>query len=202
MTYHAGLPQDVGPPARLLAQAQDAGTAALAGSAEVAEPLRGRPDDPLATVGLALLAYGLVQLLARVVDRLPFGRAAPAAAEGGGGGATAAAGFTSDDRKRLERVLEMAVADHDRVERMQETLREIQEHTRGLSDMRLRVDARDGEPLWRCRVHTVSEQAATNQRLVGQALDEIRTMQAKLDDVLRKLRALWLRTGRRKGDRR
>ena len=31
--------------------------------------------DPLGTVGLALLAYGLVQLLSKVVDKLPVWRA-------------------------------------------------------------------------------------------------------------------------------
>ncbi|HEX2201858.1 MAG TPA: hypothetical protein VHG91_01100, partial [Longimicrobium sp.] len=30
--------------------------------------------DPLGTVGIALLAYGLVQLLSKVVDKLPVGR--------------------------------------------------------------------------------------------------------------------------------
>ncbi|HEV2734499.1 MAG TPA: hypothetical protein VGV85_06650, partial [Longimicrobiaceae bacterium] len=72
----------------------------------------GQPGDPLGTVGIALLAYGLVQLLSRVVDRLPFGRA--------GGADAGEGGFTRDDRKRLERLVEIAAADHARIERMQE----------------------------------------------------------------------------------
>jgi hypothetical protein len=103
-------------------------------------------DDPLSVVGLALLAYGLVQLLARVVDKLPVWRSGPAdrrAVEPG-------SGFTEQDRKRLERAC---------------------------------------------------EQLEVQQRLVGQALDGIRELDKRLENVLRKLRALWRRVGRRRGDR-
>lgn len=186
----------------LLAQAGPfSGTGATSAATDAVGPPGVRPDDPLATVGLALLAYGVVQILSRVIERLPFGRGSPAA--------ESAADFTAEDRKRMERMLEIVLADHDRVERMQETLREVHEQTRNLAEMRLRVDARDGEPLWRCRAAAVAEQASTNQRLIGQTLDEVRATQGrldemgrKLDDVLRKLRALWIKVGRRKGDRR
>jgi hypothetical protein len=128
--------------------------------------------DPLGTVGLALLAYGLVQLLSKVVDKLPVWRAgdvgparAPAATAppGGDGG-----GFTAEDRKRLERVYEQAVADRQRLERLEESVR---------------------------------EQLAVQQRLVGQALDDLRTVHAQLDNIVRKLRAVWTRIGRRRKDR-
>ncbi len=112
-------------------------------------------SDPLNTVGLALLAYGLVQLLSKVVDRLPLGRGAES---------QPGTGFTSEDRKRLERVAEQVAAVQDRVERL-------------------------------------SEQLAVSQRLTGQGLDELRAAQAKLDNIIRKLRALWLRLGRRRKDR-
>jgi len=129
------------------------------------------PQDPLETVGLALLAYGLVQLLAKVIDKLPSWR-------GGGGeastgpppapSASAAGGFTSEDRKRLERVYEQAVADRQRLERLEEAVR---------------------------------EQMVAHQRLIGLALDELRELHRKADEVLRKLRTLWMRVGRRKKDR-
>lgn len=156
-------------------------------------PFRPRPDDPLATVGLALLAYGVVQLLARVVDRLPFGRGDAAPPQGV---------FTAEDRARLERVLETVTAGRDGVERLGETLDAVHEQTRWLAELRVRVDVRDGEPLWRCRAAAVADQAALNQRLIGQTLDEVRATNTRLDGVLRKLRALWLRVGRRKNDRR
>ncbi|HET7462883.1 MAG TPA: hypothetical protein VFJ82_16640 [Longimicrobium sp.] len=128
---------------------------------------RGRENDPLSTVGLALLAYGLVQLLSKVVDKLPVWRAGGEAAAG----STAAggpAGFNVEDRKRLERVYEQAVADRQRLERLEEAVR---------------------------------EQLTVHQRLIGQALDDLREVHAKLDNVSRKLRALWMRLGRRKKDR-
>jgi chromosome segregation ATPase len=142
-----------------------------------AAPAGGPELDPLNTVGLALLAYGLVQLLSKVIDKLPAWRGggdAPAAANG-------AAGFTAEDRKRLERVLEQVSDDHVRLERLQETVREIHEATR--------------------RARGLGEQVAVTQRLTGQALDELREVQAKLDNVLRKLRALWFRVGRRRKDK-
>ena len=139
------------------------------------DPLRipGRPggeNDPLGTVGLALLAYGLVQLLSKLIDKLPAFRS------GGGDGpppasapaAAAGTGFSAEDRKRLERVYEQAVADRQRLERLEEGVR---------------------------------EQLLVHQRLIGQALDDLRDVHAKLDDLLRKLRALWTRVGRRKKDR-
>jgi hypothetical protein len=88
---------------------------------------------------------------------------APAGAAGAGG-----AGFTAEDRKRLERVYEQAVADRQRLERLEEAVR---------------------------------EQLTVHQRLIGQALDDLREVHGKLDNVLRKLRALWTRAGRRKRDR-
>ena len=136
------------------------------------DPLRipGGGNDPLNTVGLALLAYGLVQLLSKLIDKLPAFRS------GGGDGpppasapaAAAGTGFSAEDRKRLERVYEQAVADRQRLERLEEGVR---------------------------------EQLLVHQRLIGQALDDLRDVHAKLDDLLRKLRALWTRVGRRKKDR-
>ncbi|HEX6750160.1 MAG TPA: hypothetical protein VF092_22900 [Longimicrobium sp.] len=122
--------------------------------------------DPLNTVGLALLAYGLVQLLSKVVDKLPVWRGGGDAAPAAGG--AAAAGFTAEDRKRLERVYEQAVADRQRLERLEDAVR---------------------------------EQLTVHQRLIGQALNELREAHVKLDNVLRKLRALWTRVGRRRKDR-
>jgi hypothetical protein len=104
------------------------------GQAAPVAPTHG--TDPLGTVGLALLAYGLVQLLSKVVDRLPLGRRA---ADGIG----AEAGFTADDRRRLE------------------------------------------------------EQLALHQRLLGQALDELRVANGKLDRTSRGLRRLWRQARRR-----
>jgi hypothetical protein len=124
-------------------------------------------SDPLSTVGLALLAYGLVQLLSKVVDKLPVWRAG-GEAQVGGGPAGGPAGFNVEDRKRLERVHEQAVADRQRLERLEEAVR---------------------------------EQLTAHQRLIGQVLDELREAHAKLDNVTRKLRALWMRVGRRKRDR-
>jgi hypothetical protein len=130
---------------------------------------RGNESDPLSTVGLALLAYGLVQLLSKVVDKLPAWRgggeaqAAPAVAATRSG-----SGFTAEDRKRLERVYEQAVADRQRLERLEDAVR---------------------------------EHLAVHQRLIGQALDDLREVHAKLDNVLRKLRTLWTMVGQRKKDR-
>ena len=130
---------------------------------------RGDDADPLNTVGLALLAYVLVQLVSKVVDKLPVWRGgsevhpAPSAAAGGGG-----PGFTVEDRKHLERVYEQAVADRQRLERLEDAVR---------------------------------EQLAVHQRLIGQALDDLRETHTKLDNVLRKLRTLWMQVGRRRKDR-
>lgn len=141
------------------------------GNAQVRIPGAPGDNDPLGTVGLALLAYGLVQLLSKLIDKLPAFRsgggeapgASPPAAAGSSGG-----GFSAEDRKRLERVYEQAMADRQRLERLEEGVR---------------------------------EQLLVHQRLIGQALDDLRDVHAKLDDLLRKLRALWTRVGRRKKDR-
>lgn len=112
--------------------------------------------DPLNTVGLALLAYGLVQLLSKIVDKLPLWRATA-----GDGGARAT--FGDEDRKRLERACELIAAESQRLQRMQEAL-------------------------------------TTQQKLLGQALDELRSVSRELNTVNRKLRALWTRIGQRPGD--
>jgi len=82
-----------------------------------------RGQDPLETVGIALLAYGLVQLLAKVIDKLPAwrggGDSGPGPPAGGNGNA-----FSTEDRKRLERVYEQAVADRQRLERLEDSVRE------------------------------------------------------------------------------
>ena len=122
---------------------------------DVAAPGAADPGaaDPLSTVGLALLAYGLVQLLGKIVDRVPFGRTTsdrprPVCA------------FGDEDHKRLERVAELVAAESQRLQRMQESL-------------------------------------ATQQRLVGQALDELRSANERLDNIAKKLRGLFNRLGRR-----
>lgn len=171
-------------------------SAAAADAAPDAAAVGGAETDPLNTVGLALLAYGLVQLLSKVIDKLPVFKA------GGGehSAASSGGGFGADDRKRLERVLEQVVADHQRLERLDEVLRDVAEGTRWMVEMRAR-DPRDGEPVWACRARALADPLAVNQRLTGQALDELRTANARLDNILRKLRALWVRIGRRKKDR-
>ncbi|HEU4456411.1 MAG TPA: hypothetical protein VFR81_25310 [Longimicrobium sp.] len=186
-----------------LIQLPAAGVDALPASAAAADAVPGAAAaggseaDPLNTVGLALLAYGLVQLLSKVIDKLPVFKA------GGGehaASSSSAGGFGADDRKRLERVLEQVVADHQRLERLEALLRDVAEGTRWMAEMRAR-DPRDGEPVWACRARALADPLAVNQRLTGQALDELRTANARLDNILRKLRALWVRIGRRKKDR-
>lgn len=113
--------------------------------------------DPLNTVGLALLAYGLVQLLAKIVDKLPLWRTTP------GDASDAKASFSDEDRKRLERACELIGGESQRLQRMQEAL-------------------------------------TTQQKLIGQALDELRHVSAELKAVSRKLRAVWARVGQRHGD--
>lgn len=86
---------------------------AAAGAADAAAAAA----DPLNTVGLALLAYGLVQLLSKVIDKLPlFGRASDRANGG------ERAGFSPEDRKRLERACELMAVESQRLQRMQESL--------------------------------------------------------------------------------
>ena len=111
---------------------------------------------PLNTVGLALLAYGLVQLLAKIIDRMPWRNGQQERGRQGDA-------FTDEDRKRLERGVELITVESQRLQRMQEML-------------------------------------ATQQRLVGQALDELRGANERLENVTKKLRALWVRLGRRGSD--
>ncbi len=160
-----------------------------------AEVLPGQPDGTLETVGLALLAYGLVQVLSRVLDKVLTARAAethPPAPSG----AAAGGGFRDEDRRRLEKSFEMLTADRERLQRMGDTLADIHEQTRGLAELRVRTDPVDGQPLMNCRARVVVEQLNTQQRLVGQALDELRTLNRQNETVLRKLRALWRRVSR------
>jgi len=184
-----------------LAPLTPAAAGAVPGAAVPDDPVAGaaaagglEAADPLNTVGLALLAYGLVQLLSKVIDKLPVFKA------GGEHHAGSSGGFGPDDRKRLERVLEQVMADHQRLERLDELLRDVVEGTRWMAEMRAR-DPRDGEPVWACRARALADPLAVNQRLTGQALDELRGANARLDNILRKLRALWMRVGRRKKDR-
>ena len=152
-----------------------------------------QPEAALETVGLALLAYGLVQLLARVIDKLLTARAAdaaPAPASDGTGG------FREEDRKRLEKAFQMLTADRERVQRLGETVAAIQEQTRWLAEQRSRTDPVDGQPAWNCRARGVLEQLQTQQRLVGQALDELRGLNRQNETMLRKLRAVWRRVSR------
>lgn len=150
-------------------------------------------NETLNTVGLALLAYGLVQLLSKVLDKMPIWRTAERRSEGSGG-------FTEEDRKRLERTCELVTTDVDRVQRLHDIVREIQEQTRWLAEQRTRTDPRDGEPMWNCRGRMAIDRLETQQRLIGQALDELRELNKKHENALRKLRALWRRLGRRRDD--
>lgn len=114
--------------------------------------------DPLNTVGLALLAYGLVQLLSKIVDKLSLWRPPT------GDGTTGTDRFSEEDRKRLERACELIAGESQRLQRMQETL-------------------------------------VTQQKLIGQALDELRAVSVELKNVNRKLRGLWTKIGQRLADR-
>jgi chromosome segregation ATPase len=113
-------------------------------------------DDPLNTVGLALLAYGLVQLLSKFIDKIGIGRT---------GVDVRGVGFGEEDRKRLERVTELLAAVDQRLQR-------------------------------------VSESNATQQRLAGQALDELRECTRRHESLARKLHAVWNRIGSRNDDQR
>jgi hypothetical protein len=158
-----------------------------------AEVLPGQPDGTLETVGLALLAYGLVQVLSRVLDKVLTARAAESASPGA---APATGGFRDEDRRRLEKAFEMLAAERERLQRLGEAVDTIQEQTRWLGDQRSRADPVDGQPLFNCRARVVVEQLNTQQRLVGQALDELRRLNRQNETVLRKLRALWRRVSR------
>ncbi|HEX6369517.1 MAG TPA: hypothetical protein VF006_11425 [Longimicrobium sp.] len=160
-----------------------------------AEVLPGQPDGTLETVGLALLAYGLVQVLSRVLDKVLTARGAESSGHPASG-AAAGGGFRDEDRRRLEKAFEMLSADRERLQRLGDTMADIHEHTRWLSEQRGRTDPADGQPLMHCRARAVAEQLNTQQRLVGQALDELRTLNRQNETVLRKLRALWRRISR------
>jgi len=157
-----------------------------------AEVLPGQPDGTLETIGLALLAYGLVQLLSRVLDKVLTARAEHSTP----GAAPATGGFRNEDRRRLEKAFEMLAAERERLQRLGEAVASIQEQTRWLGDQRGRADPVDGQPLFNCRARVVVEQLNTQQRLVGQALDELRSLNRQNESVLRKLRALWRRVSR------
>ena len=117
-------------------------------------------DDPLSTVGLALLAYGLVQLLSKFIDKIGFGRSAGEQRIG-----VTAGGFNEEDRKRLERTCDLLVNGDQRLQRIGET-------------------------------------AATQQKLVGQVLDELRDSGRKQELLARKLNAVLNRIGSRNDDSR
>jgi hypothetical protein len=157
-----------------------------------AEVLPGQPDGTLETVGLALLAYGLVQVLSRVLDKVLTARTA----EHSTPGSAAAGGFRDEDRRRLEKAFDMLAADRERLQRMAEAVAAIQEQTRWLGEARGHADPVDGQPMFNCRARVVAEQLNTQQRLVGQALDELRRLNRQNETVLRKLRALWRRVSR------
>jgi hypothetical protein len=115
-----------------------------------------RGDDPLSTVGLALLAYGLVQLLSKFIDKIALGRGVPEHRSASGV-------FSDEDRKRLERTCEI-VANGDQ------------------------------------RLQRISETAATQQKLVGQVLDELRECGRRQEHLARRLNAVWNRIGSRNDD--
>jgi hypothetical protein len=163
-----------------------------------AEVLPAQTDGTLETVGLALLAYGLVQVLSRVLDKVLTTRAeqAHAPAAGAAAASTNGGGFRDEDRRRLEKAFEMLTAERERLQRLGETVTAIQEQTRWLSEQRGRTDPADGQPLMYCRARAVADQLNTQQRLVGQALDELRTLNRQNETVLRKLRSVWRRVSR------
>jgi septal ring factor EnvC (AmiA/AmiB activator) len=156
----------------------------------------GQTDPTLETVGLALLAYGLVQLLSRVLDKLLTARTAQAEHPPP---PTLTGGFRDDDRKRLEKTFEMLTADRERLRRMAEAIAEIHEQTRWIAEQRARTDSVDGQPMWNCRARGFTEQLNTQQRLVGQALDELRGLNRQNETMLRRLRALWRKVNRWRG---
>ncbi|HEX2210985.1 MAG TPA: hypothetical protein VHG93_25100 [Longimicrobium sp.] len=161
-----------------------------------AEVLPGQPDGTLETVGLALLAYGLVQVLSRVLDKVLTARAEhPPPATGVSAGANGG-GFRDEDRRRLEKAFEMLTAEREKLQRLTEAVSAIHENTRWLAEQRGRTDPADGQPLMYCRARAMVEQLNTQQRLVGQALDELRTLNRQNETMLRKLRALWRRVSR------
>ena len=112
-----------------------------------------RGGDPLSTVGLALLAYGLVQILSKVVDRVT---SRP-------GTADHRSSFNDEDRKRLERSCDLLVTSEQRLQR-------------------------------------IAEAEATQQKLVGQVLDELRDYSRKHEQLARKINAVWNRIGSRNDD--
>lgn len=164
-------------------------------------PSAGLPDGPvlpshsdgtLETVGLALLAYGLVQLLARVLDKLLASRAAESPAP--------VPSFRAEDRKRLDKVFEMMTADRERLARVAEVVDEIREQTRWMDEQRGRVDPVDGQPVWNCRARGMLEQMNAQQRLLGQALEELRGLNRQNETVMRRLRSVWRRVSRWRGE--
>jgi hypothetical protein len=155
------------------------------------EVLSAPPEATLETVGLALLAYGLVQLLSRVVDRLLATRASETVPA-----APAAGGFRDEDRRRLEKTFEMVTADRERLQRLVDAVNAIHEETRWMAEQRGRTDLTDGQPLMNCRARAMVEQLNVQQRLAGQALDELRALNRQNETVLRKLRAVWRRLAR------
>lgn len=159
-----------------------------------AEVLPGQPDGTLETVGLALLAYGLVQVLSRVLDKVLTARAADHAAPSAAGPANG--GFRDEDRRRLEKAFEMLTAEREKVARLTEAVAAIHENTRWLAEQRGRTDPADGQPVMYCRARAMVDQLNTQQRLVGQALDELRTLNRQNETVLRKLRSVWRRVSR------
>lgn len=157
--------------------------------------LPGQVDPTLETVGLALLAYGLVQLLAKVLDKLLASRAAD-----GAPAQVVVPSFRDEDRKRLAKTFEMLTADRERLGRVEEAVAAIQEQTRWLAEQRTRTDPQDGQPMWNCRARGVLDQLNAQQLLVGQALEELRTLNRQNETVLRRLRSVWRRLARwRKG---
>lgn len=155
---------------------------------------QGPADPTLETVGLALLAYGLVQLLAKVLDKLLAARTPESAPQ------ATSSSFRDEDRKRLSKTFELLTTDRERLARVEEAVAAIQEQTRWLAEQRTRTDSLDGQPMWNCRARGVLEQLNTQQRLVGQALDELRSLNRQNETVLRRLRSVWRRLNRwRKG---
>lgn len=172
------------------------GTSAVPAGLPDGASIPGHSDATLETVGLALLAYGLVQLLSRVLDKLLTARAAEAAPA-----PNPAPSFRPEDRKRLEKMFEIVNADRERLHRIGEAVESMQEQTRWLAEQRARTDPVDGQPAWNCRARGMQEQLNAQERLVGQALEEIRGLNRQNETVMRRLRSVWRGVSRWKRER-
>ncbi|HEU0012600.1 MAG TPA: hypothetical protein VFQ45_02915, partial [Longimicrobium sp.] len=112
--------------------------------------------------------------------------------------AAAPGGFRPEDRRRLEKAVEMLSAGRDQMRRIADGVALVQEQTRWVAEQRARTDPTDGEPLWTCRGRGLAEQLQVQQRLVGQVLDDVRVIHQQNQGMMRRLRAMWRRLTRKR----